>query len=58
MAKPSFSTPLGMVDILPDETPTWRALEQIIHEEAAKFNFQEIRVRILYRSPFSNTNYF
>mgnify|MGYP001421120318 FL=1 len=47
MAKPSFSTPLGMVDILPEETPSWRALEQIIHEEAAKFNFQEIRTPIL-----------
>ena len=47
MAKPSFSTPLGMVDILPKETPSWRALEQIIHEEAAKFNFQEIRTPIL-----------
>ena len=47
MAKPTYNTPLGMVDILPDETPTWRALEQIIHEEAAKFNFQEIRTPIL-----------
>ena len=47
MAKPSFSTPLGMVDILPEETPIWRALELIIHEEAAKFNFQEIRTPIL-----------
>ena len=47
MAKPTYTTPLGMVDILPDETPTWRALEQIIHEEAAKFNFQEIRTPIL-----------
>ena len=47
MAKPSFSTPLGMVDILPEETPSWRALEQTIHEEAAKFNFQEIRTPIL-----------
>ena len=47
MAKPSYSTPLGMVDILPDQTPSWRALEQIIHEEAAKFNFQEIRTPIL-----------
>jgi histidyl-tRNA synthetase len=47
MAKPTYSTPLGMVDILPDETPIWRALEQIIHEEAAKFNFQEIRTPIL-----------
>ena len=36
-----------MVDILPDQTPSWRALEQIIHEEAAKFNFQEIRTPIL-----------
>lgn len=47
MAKPTYNTPLGMVDILPDETPTWRALEQIIHEEAVKFNFQEIRTPIL-----------
>ena len=47
MAKPTYNTPLGMVDILPDETPKWRALEQIIHEEAAKFNFQEIRTPIL-----------
>ena len=47
MAKPTYTTPLGMVDILPEETPSWRALEQIIHEEAAKFNFQEIRTPIL-----------
>ncbi len=47
MAKPSYNTPLGMADILPDETPMWRTLEQIIHEEAAKFNFQEIRTPIL-----------
>jgi histidyl-tRNA synthetase len=36
-----------MVDILPDESPKWRALEQIIHEEAAKFNFEEIRTPIM-----------
>ena len=47
MAKPTYTTPLGMVDILPDETPTWRALEQIIHEEAANFGFSEIRTPIL-----------
>jgi histidyl-tRNA synthetase len=35
MAKPKYTTHLGMVDILPDESPKWRALEQIIHEEAA-----------------------
>ena len=40
MAKPTYDTPLGMVDILPDETPTWRALEQIIHEEAASLIFR------------------
>ncbi|RNC83675.1 MAG: histidine--tRNA ligase [Balneola sp.] len=47
MAKTTYSTHHGMFDILPDETPTWRALEQIIHEEAAKFNFEEIRTPIL-----------
>lgn len=47
MAQPTFSTHLGMVDILPDETPKWQKLEQIIHEEARKFNFEEIRTPIL-----------
>ncbi|MEX2605185.1 MAG: histidine--tRNA ligase, partial [Gracilimonas sp.] len=31
----------------PDESPKWRALETIIHEEAAKFNFEEIRTPIM-----------
>jgi histidyl-tRNA synthetase len=47
MPKPKYTTHLGMVDILPDESPEWRALEQIIHEEAAKFNFEEIRTPIM-----------
>ncbi len=47
MAKTTYSTHHGMFDILPDETPTWRALEQIIHEAAAAFNFEEIRTPIL-----------
>ncbi|MBN2732643.1 MAG: histidine--tRNA ligase [Balneolaceae bacterium] len=47
MTQPTFSTHLGMVDILPDETPKWQKLEQIIHEEARKFNFEEIRTPIL-----------
>ena len=47
MAQPTFSTHLGMVDILPDETPKWQALERIIHEEAKKFNFEEIRTPIM-----------
>lgn len=47
MAKPKYTTHLGMVDILPDESPKWRALETIIHEEAAKFNFEEIRTPIM-----------
>lgn len=47
MAKPKYSTHLGMVDILPDESPKWRVLEQIIHEEAARFNFEEIRTPIM-----------
>lgn len=47
MAKPKFTSHIGMVDILPDESPKWRALENIIHEEAAKFNFEEIRTPIM-----------
>ncbi|MBO6584543.1 MAG: histidine--tRNA ligase [Gracilimonas sp.] len=47
MPKPKYTTHLGMVDILPDESPKWRALEQIIQEEAAKFNFEEIRTPIM-----------
>ena len=47
MAQPKFSTHLGMVDILPDEVGKWQAIERIIHEEAAKFNFEEIRTPIM-----------
>lgn len=47
MAQPTFSTHTGMVDILPDESPKWQKLEQIIREEARKFNFEEIRTPIL-----------
>lgn len=47
MAKTKYTTHLGMVDILPDESPKWRALENIIHEEAARFNFEEIRTPIM-----------
>ncbi|MTI86800.1 MAG: histidine--tRNA ligase [Balneolaceae bacterium] len=47
MAKAKYTTHIGMVDILPGEVEKWRALEAIIHEEAAKFNFEEIRTPIL-----------
>lgn len=47
MAKPKYTSHVGMVDILPDESPKWRALENIIHEEAARFNFEEIRTPIM-----------
>ncbi len=47
MAQPKFSTHLGMVDILPDEVGKWQAIERIIHEEARKFNFEEIRTPIM-----------
>jgi histidyl-tRNA synthetase len=36
-----------MVDILPDEVGKWQAIEHIIHEEAKKFNFEEIRTPIM-----------
>jgi len=47
MAQTTFSTHSGMVDILPDETPKWQKLEQIIHRVARDFNFEEIRTPIL-----------
>lgn len=47
MAKPKYLTHRGMNDILPDEITKWRRLEQIIHETARKFNFEEIRTPIL-----------
>jgi histidyl-tRNA synthetase len=36
-----------MVDILPDDVRKWQALETMIHEEAARFNFEEIRTPIM-----------
>jgi histidyl-tRNA synthetase len=47
MAQPKYSTHHGMSDILPDETPQWQKLEQIIHQVAREFNFEEIRTPIL-----------
>lgn len=47
MAQPTFSTHLGMVDILPGEVEKWQTIERIIHEEAKKFNFDEIRTPIM-----------
>ncbi|MDR8391738.1 histidine--tRNA ligase [Aliifodinibius sp. S!AR15-10] len=47
MAQPKYRTHVGMVDILPGEVEKWQAVERIIHEEAKKFNFEEIRTPIL-----------
>lgn len=47
MPQAKFTTHVGMVDILPSEVEKWKALEQIIHEEAAVFNFEEIRTPIM-----------
>ena len=47
MAQAKYSTHLGMVDILPDEVRKWQFLENLIREEAAKFNFEEIRTPIM-----------
>lgn len=47
MAQPTFSTHLGMVDILPDEVGKWQTIERIIREEAKKFNFEEIRTPVM-----------
>lgn len=47
MAQPKYSTHHGMSDILPGEVSKWQAVEQVIREEAKKFNFEEIRTPIL-----------
>ena len=47
MAQAKYRTHLGMVDILPDEVRKWQFLENLIREEAAKFNFEEIRTPIM-----------
>jgi len=47
MAQPTYTTHLGMVDILPDEVRKWQFLENLIHKEAEKFNFEEIRTPIM-----------
>lgn len=47
MAQPTYTTHLGMVDILPDDVRKWQFLEKLIREEAEKFNFEEIRTPIM-----------
>jgi histidyl-tRNA synthetase len=47
MAKDSFRTHHGMVDILPGESEQWQAIERIIHDTAREFHFREIRTPVL-----------
>ncbi len=47
MAAPKFQSHLGMVDLLPEDTPLWRKMEQTLHEQAALFDFHEIRTPIM-----------
>lgn len=39
----AFQAPRGMRDILPGEVERWQALEEEIHEMAARYGFREIR---------------
>jgi histidyl-tRNA synthetase len=47
MAQAKYTTHLGMVDILPDDVRKWQYLENLIREEAEKFNLEEIRTPIM-----------
>ena len=47
MAELKYRTHHGMVDLLPEETPKWRALEEIIHNTARLYHFEEIRTPIM-----------
>ncbi len=37
----------GMYDILPEETPWWRIVEETVRETARRYNYREIRVPIV-----------
>jgi histidyl-tRNA synthetase len=47
MANPTFSTHLGMVDILPGEVEKWQFIESRIRDIARTFHFREIRTPFL-----------
>jgi histidyl-tRNA synthetase len=47
MAQAKFTTHLGMNDILPGEVEKWQTLENLIRNEAKKFNFEEIRTPVM-----------
>lgn len=47
MAQAKYTTHLGMVDILPDDVRKWQFIENLIRQEAEKFNFEEIRTPIM-----------
>ena len=47
MAKPKYTSHLGMTDLLPGEVEQWQKLEEIIHQTAKLYHFQEIRTPIL-----------
>ena len=47
MAKPKYTSHLGMRDLLPGEIEQWQELERIVHETANLYHFNEIRTPIL-----------
>jgi histidyl-tRNA synthetase len=47
MAKPTFTTHTGMVDILPGEVEKWQYVEKVIRKTAKRFHFHEIRTPIM-----------
>lgn len=47
MAQATYTTHHGMTDILPGEVEKWQYLEQLIRQEAKKFNFEEIRTPVM-----------
>lgn len=47
MAELNYRSHHGMVDLLPEDTPKWRALEALIHDTARLYQFEEIRTPIM-----------
>lgn len=47
MSSPSHQTLRGMRDLLPEETPLWRRVEEAARATCAAFGYREIRVPVL-----------
>ena len=46
MSQPLFEKPRGTYDILPEDIPDWRLVEETFRAICARYGFQEIRTPV------------